>query len=123
MDRSESVKTPINIAPSLPNRRGKRPLTIVSPLHVQCSDHGDDKALRDLVNEVIAWPDIEAGPLPVGSADLISFQVGEDVATGDGRLEIRPQKPPHMQTSLVSQCIAMLSFLSRLEIGSKDGPG
>ena len=83
MDRSESVKTPTNITPSLPNRRGKRPLTIVSPLHVQCSDHGDDKALRDLVNEVIAWPDIEAGPLPVGSADLISFQVGEDVATGD----------------------------------------
>jgi hypothetical protein len=36
-----------------------------------------------LVNEVIAWPDIEAGPLPVGSANLISFQVGEDVATGD----------------------------------------
>ena len=83
MDRSESVKTPTNITPSLPNRRGKRPLTIVSPLHVQCSDHGDDKALRDLVNEVIAWPDIEAGPLPVGSADLISFQVGEDVATRD----------------------------------------
>ena len=83
MDRFQSVKNPINIAPSLPNRRGKRPLTIVSPLHVQCSDHGDDKALRDLVNEVIAWPDIEAGPLPVGSADLISFQVGEDVATGD----------------------------------------
>src|ERR1700692_4616183 len=83
MDRSESVKTPINITPSLPNRRGKRPLTIVSPLHVQCSDHGDDKALRDLVNEVIAWPDIEAGPLPIGSADLISFQVGENVATGE----------------------------------------
>jgi hypothetical protein len=83
MDRVESVKNPIKIAPSLPNRRGKRPLTIVSPLHVQCSDHGDDRALRDLVNEVIAWPDIEAGPLPVGSADLISFQVGEDVATGD----------------------------------------
>src|SRR6202049_460789 len=82
MDRFESVKNPINIAPSLPNRRGKRPLTIVSPLHVQCSDHGDDRALRDLVNEVIAWPDIEAGPLPVGSADLVSFQVGEDVATG-----------------------------------------
>ena len=83
MNRSESVKNPINITPSLPNRRGKRPLTIVSPLHVQCSDHGDHRALRDLVNEVIAWPDIEAGPLPVGSADLISFQVGEDVATGD----------------------------------------
>jgi hypothetical protein len=44
-------------------------------------------------------------------------------ARSSGDLEIRPRKPPHMQTSLVSQCIAMLSFLSRLEIGSKDGPG
>ena len=83
MDRFQCARNLINVAPSLPNRRGKRPLTIVSPLHVQCSNHGDHRALRDLVNEVIAWPDIEAGPLPVGSADLISFQVGEDVATPD----------------------------------------
>jgi hypothetical protein len=39
--------------------------------------------LRHLVEEVIAWPHIEAGPLPVGSADLVSLQVGEEVATGD----------------------------------------
>jgi len=30
---------------------------------------------RDLVDEVIAWPDIEAARLPVGSGTLISFQV------------------------------------------------
>jgi hypothetical protein len=83
MDRLESAKDLINLAPRLPNRRGKRPLTIRGPLHVQCCDHGDDRALRELVAEVMTWPDIEAAPLPVGSADLISFQVGEDVATGD----------------------------------------
>jgi hypothetical protein len=83
MDRFECAKKLIYIAPTLPNRRGKRPLTIASPLHVQCCDHGDDKALRDLVDEVITWPNIEAGPLPVGSANLISFQVDEEVATGE----------------------------------------
>jgi hypothetical protein len=35
------------------------------------------------VDEVITWPNIEAGPLSVGSANLISFQVDEEVATGE----------------------------------------
>jgi hypothetical protein len=35
------------------------------------------------VDEVIAWPDIEAAPLPFGSGTLISFQVGEEVTTAD----------------------------------------
>jgi hypothetical protein len=83
MDRFGSANDLISISPSLPNRRGKRPVTIRGPLHVQCGDYGDDIALRHLVDEVIAWPDIEAGPLPVGSAGLVSLQVGEDVATGD----------------------------------------
>ena len=82
MDRFGSANNLITISPSLPNRRGKRPVTIRGPLHVQCGDYGDGIALRHLVDEVIAWPDIEAGPLPVGSADLVSLQVGEDVATG-----------------------------------------
>ena len=83
MDRFGSANNLITISPSLPNRRGKRPVTIRGPLHVQCGDYGDGIALRHLVDEVIAWPDIEAGPLPVGSADLVSLQVGEEVATGD----------------------------------------
>jgi hypothetical protein len=83
MDRFGSAQNLITISPSLPNRRGKRPVTIRGPLHVQCGDYGDDIALRHLVGEVIAWPNIEAGPLPVGSADLVSFQVGEGVAIGD----------------------------------------
>ena len=83
MDRFGSANNLITISPSLPKRRGKRPITIRGPLHVQCGDYGDEKELRHLVDEVIAWPDIEAGPLPVGSADLVSLQVGEEVATDD----------------------------------------
>jgi len=70
-------------SPTLPMRKGKRPVTIRGPLHVQCSNHGDDRLLRQLVKEVVAWPGIEPNPLPVASADLVSIQVGEDVANDD----------------------------------------
>jgi hypothetical protein len=79
MDRFGSVEDLIEISPSLPNRRGKRPITIRGPLHVQCGDHGDDRELRHLVDEVIAWPHAERGP--VGSSDLVSLQVCEEAAT------------------------------------------
>jgi hypothetical protein len=90
MDRFGSTKNVITISPTLSNRRGKRPITIRGPLHVQCSDYGDDRALRHLVEEVMAWPDIEveASPLPVGSADLVSLRVAKDVATGDASIFI-----------------------------------
>ena len=88
MDGFGSTKNVITISPSLSNRRGKRPLTIRGPLHLQCGDHGDDRALRHLVEDVIAWPDIEASPLPVGSADLVSLRVAKDVATDDASVFI-----------------------------------
>src|SRR5271157_2848915 len=70
-------------SPTLPMRKGKRPVTIRGPLHVQCSNHGDDRLLRQLVKELVAWPGIEPNPLPVASADLVSIRVGEDVADDD----------------------------------------
>jgi hypothetical protein len=81
MDSLESTIDLIEIASSLPKRRGKRPMTIGRPVHIQCGDHGDYRALLDLVDEVSTWPDIEAGSLPIGDADLISLKVDEDVAT------------------------------------------
>jgi hypothetical protein len=83
MDRFENARNLITISPGLPNRRGKRPLTIGRPLHVQCDDHGDVGALRGLVAEVSAWPHIETGSLLTGSEDLISLQVTQNVATED----------------------------------------
>jgi hypothetical protein len=84
MDRFGSVKNLVEISSSLPNRRGKRPITIRGPLHVQCGDHGDDQKLRHLVDEVMLWPHVEAaGSLPAGSSDLVSLQVDEEVATDD----------------------------------------
>jgi hypothetical protein len=83
MHRFGSANNLITISPSLLNRRGKRPITIRGPLHVQCDDYGEDTALRHLLDEVIAWPHIETSPLPIESANLLSLKVGEEVASAD----------------------------------------
>jgi hypothetical protein len=83
MDRFGSAENLVTISSSLPYRQGKRPSTIRGPLHVQSDDNRDDRALRQLIKEVIAWPDIEPTLLPVGSTGLVSLRAGEDVATGD----------------------------------------
>ena len=83
MDRYGSAKDLFSMSRSLPNRQGKRPITIGCPLHVQCCDHGDGRALRQLLYEVIAWPDVEEGPLSVGSEEMVSFQIAEEVATAN----------------------------------------
>ena len=59
--------------PDLPNRRGKRPITIRGPLHVECSGHGDEGFLRQVVQQVIA---------------LVSLKSAEDFATHDPSLFI-----------------------------------
>jgi hypothetical protein len=81
MDRIGRAHNLVDNPLNLPIRRGKRPITIRGPLHVQCNDNRDDRLLRRLVNEVIAWPDLEADPLPVGNADLISLKIRKEVAT------------------------------------------
>jgi len=59
--------------PDLPTRRGKRPITIRGPLHVECSGHGDEGFLRQVVQQVIA---------------LVSLKSAEDFATHDPSLFI-----------------------------------
>ena len=65
----------------LPIRKGKRPVTIRGPLHVQCSDNHHDHLLRELVKEVAAWPGIDAIPSPTGSGELVSLRIEEDLAS------------------------------------------
>ena len=61
----------------LPNRHGKRPMTIDGPLHVQSCDHGDERALHRLLSESGRWPDVERGPTVVAGPEIASFQVAE----------------------------------------------
>src|ERR1700756_4889027 len=78
MDRLRTAKKFVDISADLPKRRGKRPITIRGPIHVQCGDHGDARRLRAIVEQVMAWPHVEADPLPIGSANFVSLQLAED---------------------------------------------
>jgi len=73
---------PLTHLASLPIRKGKRPITVRGPLHLQCSENNDDTLLRELVEEVVAWPGIEAAPWPVGSGALVSFRIAGDFQPG-----------------------------------------
>jgi hypothetical protein len=83
MDKHARVIKICTLPRDLPNRHGKRPLTIGGPLHVQCCDHGDERALRQLLSEVSAWPGVEEAPWSLAGPEMASFQVAEDVATAD----------------------------------------
>lgn len=83
MDQLPNEIYPPTDALILPVRSGRRPNTICGPLHVQCSDHGDEHLLRKLVGEVAAWRGVEASPWPVGSGNLVSLRVNEALATDD----------------------------------------
>jgi hypothetical protein len=83
MDKYVSAQNIFAMSRDLPNRHGKRPMTIGGPLHVQCCDHGDERALRYLLSEVSAWPDVEEAPWSLAGPEIASFQVAEDVATAD----------------------------------------
>jgi hypothetical protein len=67
----------------LPIRKGKRPVTIRGPLHVQCSDNHHDRLLRELVKEVATWPGIDTIPSPAGSGELVSLRIEESLASQD----------------------------------------
>jgi len=67
---------------TFPIRRGVRPTTIHGPLHVQVDGNGDDGLLRDLIEEIAAWPGVDARPFPIGSSDLVSLRLDEEFAAG-----------------------------------------
>ena len=62
MNMLGNAKELLTGSPTLPIRKGKRPVTFRGPLHVQCSNHGDDRLLRQLVEEVVALASDEAAP-------------------------------------------------------------
>ena len=83
MNRLRILGNFLDLRASLPIRKGNRPITIRGPLHVQCSDNNDARLLRELVEEVTAWPGIEARPSPVGSGELVSLRIDESLASDD----------------------------------------
>lgn len=80
MDKSIDEADPPADALTFPVRKGRRPVTIRGPLHIQRDDNGDEGLLRELIDEVAAWPGVEAFPLPIGSSDLVSLRLDKKLA-------------------------------------------
>jgi hypothetical protein len=59
-------------------KAGRLPITIRGPIQVQCTDNGDHRRLRGIVEKVMAWPHVEAHPLPIGSKNFLSLQLAGD---------------------------------------------
>ena len=83
MDRLGTTKKLVSMSANLPKRQGRRPITIRGPIHVQCTDNGDDRRLRAIVEKVMAWPHVEADPLPIGSKNFLSLQLAGDAPVRD----------------------------------------
>ena len=71
---------------AIPVRKGARPKTIIGPLHVQCSGHGDPKYLKQLFNDILSWPYIE--PTPSNQVDKVSIRLQEIAAIYDSSVFI-----------------------------------
>jgi hypothetical protein len=68
---------------AIPVRKGARPKTIIGPLHVQCSGHGDPKYLKQLLNDILSWPYIEPTPTAPNHLDKVSIRLQGIAATND----------------------------------------
>jgi hypothetical protein len=68
---------------AIPMRKGERPKTIIGPLHVQCSEYGDPKYLKQLLNDILSWPYIEPTPTAPNHLDKVSIRLQGIAATND----------------------------------------
>jgi hypothetical protein len=76
----------------LPKRNGARPTTIAGPLHIQCSGHGDQKYLHQLIKDVLTWPHIDVKSLPDESANLVCFRLEEAAAGNEASAFLSPRE-------------------------------
>jgi hypothetical protein len=67
---------------NFPRRKGRRPKTIVGPLHIQCNGHGDPRYAKQLAKDVLSWPRIDATSSSGMSVGTVCFRL-EQAATSD----------------------------------------
>ena len=79
--RIDNIMTEI-IFEAFPKRKGARPKTIVGPLHIQCSGHGDPKYSKQLAKDVLTWSHIDATSSSGLSVGTVCFRL-EETATSN----------------------------------------
>jgi hypothetical protein len=68
---------------SIPTRKGIRPKTVRGPLHIQCDGSGDGGCFRELIAEVLSWPNVECVALLANSPDFISMHLKQGLGAND----------------------------------------
>jgi hypothetical protein len=92
MPKSENRVVESFTSKALPVRKGARPKTIVGPLHIQCSGHGDPKYLKQLVDDVLTWPYVEYMPPTANRSDTIFIRLEEVATSSDSSAFISPRE-------------------------------
>jgi hypothetical protein len=66
-----------------PKRKGKRPKTIVGPLHIQCEGHGDPKYSIQLAKDVLTWTHIDSTSSSGMSVGIVRFRLEETASSNE----------------------------------------
>ena len=104
----------------LPKRSGVRPKTILGPLHLQYSGHGDPKYLHQLIKDVLAWPDIDVDSLSNEPANLVSFRLKENAVTDESSAFLSPRE--FVRVHLSAPTIILASMLNLCHAPSPPRP-
>jgi hypothetical protein len=76
----------------VPKRKGRRPKTIVGPLHIQCNGHGDPKYSNQLAKDVLTWSHIDATSSSGMSVGTVCFRLEETATSNEPSAFIGPRE-------------------------------
>lgn len=77
---------------SIPTRKRIRPKTICGPLHIQCDGNGDVRYFRELIAEVLGWPNVESTPSLESFPDLMCIHLRQGQDTNGSLAETAVKK-------------------------------
>jgi len=80
--RESMIVAPVG-SNGLPRRKGSKPRTFRGPPHLQTTGHGDPKYLNQLIDEVLAWPQVESTLSVADHRRTISIRLKKMAAAGD----------------------------------------
>ena len=91
----------------LPKRNGARPETIVGPLHLQYSGHGDPNYLHQLIKDVLAWPHIDVGSLSNEPASVVCFRLEQSAISNESSAFLSPREFARVHLSAPTIILAL----------------
>jgi hypothetical protein len=91
----------------LPKRNGARPKTIVGPLHLQYSGHGDSKYLHQLIKDVLAWPHLDLTAFSDDPPNVVGFRLEEKFISDESAAFLSPREFARVHLSAPTLVLAL----------------